>query len=113
MSAPRPSTSNCGGGSFWSQAGRLFKVCIFRSATARPRSADDLANSGRVLWISGACRGLILKTIDWIALDWGTSNLRAWGIGAGDCIVAEATSDQGMGRLERAGFEPALLALID
>jgi len=54
-----------------------------------------------------------LKTIDWIALDWGTSNLRAWGIGADDRIVAEAASDQGMGRLERAGFEPALLALID
>jgi 2-dehydro-3-deoxygalactonokinase len=50
--------------------------------------------------------------MDWIAVDWGTSNLRVWAIGAGGQVVAEASSDKGMGKLERTGFEPALLDLI-
>jgi 2-dehydro-3-deoxygalactonokinase len=54
-----------------------------------------------------------LKAIAWIALDWGTSNLRAWGIGPDGQIVAEASSDKGMGKLDRTGFEPALLDLVD
>lgn len=50
---------------------------------------------------------------EWIAVDWGTSNLRAWAMsGVGD-ILAEATSDQGMGKLTQDAFEPALLALIE
>lgn len=49
--------------------------------------------------------------MDWIAVDWGTSNLRAWAMGPGG-PEAEATSDQGMGKLKPQDFEPALLALI-
>jgi 2-dehydro-3-deoxygalactonokinase len=48
----------------------------------------------------------------WIAVDWGTSNLRAFAMGADGRIMAEATSDEGMGKLTREGFEPALLRLI-
>ena len=48
---------------------------------------------------------------DWIAVDWGTSNLRAWAMGV-DGIVDHATSPEGMGKLARADFEPALLRLI-
>ncbi|MFN4153923.1 MAG: 2-dehydro-3-deoxygalactonokinase [Paracoccaceae bacterium] len=48
---------------------------------------------------------------DWIAVDWGTSNLRAWAMGP-EGILASAASDDGMGRLARDQFEPALLALI-
>ncbi|MEM9474349.1 MAG: 2-dehydro-3-deoxygalactonokinase [Pseudomonadota bacterium] len=48
----------------------------------------------------------------WIAVDWGTSNCRAWAMGADDSVLASATSDQGMGTLKRDGFEPALLTLI-
>jgi len=48
---------------------------------------------------------------DWIAVDWGTSNLRVWAMGP-DAILAEARSDEGMGRLTAAEFEPALLRLI-
>ncbi|MEY4698355.1 MAG: hypothetical protein RIT14_2783 [Pseudomonadota bacterium] len=51
-----------------------------------------------------------MKT-DWIAVDWGTSNLRAWALGEGG-VLAHAASDEGMGTLERAEFEPALLRLI-
>ena len=49
---------------------------------------------------------------DWIAVDWGTSNLRAWAMGADGTAQAAAASDAGMGQLERDGFEPALLALV-
>lgn len=49
---------------------------------------------------------------DWIAVDWGTTHLRAWAM-VGDAAKAEATSADGMGTLERDGFEPALLRLIE
>ena len=48
---------------------------------------------------------------DWIAIDWGTSNLRAWAMGS-DSVLAEAQSAEGMGTLARDGFEAALLRLI-
>lgn len=51
-----------------------------------------------------------MKT-DWIAVDWGTSNLRAWAMGQSS-IQAHASSDDGMGSLDRDGFEPALLRLV-
>ena len=49
---------------------------------------------------------------DWIAVDWGTSNLRCWAMGP-EGILAEASSTDGMGSLSRDGFEAALLRLID
>ncbi|MBL9049907.1 MAG: 2-dehydro-3-deoxygalactonokinase [Tabrizicola sp.] len=48
----------------------------------------------------------------WIAVDWGTSNLRAWAMSADGRVLAEAGSDDGMGKLSREGFEPALLRLV-
>ena len=48
----------------------------------------------------------------WIAVDWGTSNMRAWAMSASGTVLAEAASDQGMGKLARDGFEDALLAVI-
>ena len=47
----------------------------------------------------------------WIAVDWGTSNLRAWAMD-GAQILDEAVSSDGMGKLVRDEFEPALLRLI-
>ena len=49
---------------------------------------------------------------DWIAIDWGTSNLRAWAM-RGNKAVADAGSDKGMGSLEPAAFEGALLEVIE
>ncbi len=49
---------------------------------------------------------------DWIAVDWGTSNMRAWAMSGSGTVLAEATSDQGMGKLTRDGFEPALLKAV-
>ena len=48
--------------------------------------------------------------VDWIAVDWGTSNLRAWAM-AGEAAVAARSSDQGMGRLAPGDY-PAVLAAI-
>lgn len=50
-------------------------------------------------------------TPDWIAVDWGTSNLRAWAMGP-QGVLAAAGSDDGMGKLAQAEFEPALLRVI-
>lgn len=48
----------------------------------------------------------------WIAVDWGTSNLRAYAMSQTDQVVAEASSEQGMAKLESHQFEDALLNLI-
>ncbi len=48
---------------------------------------------------------------DWIAVDWGTTHLRAWAM-TGDGILAQAHSDDGMGKLQPDAFEPALVRLI-
>ncbi|PHQ96819.1 MAG: 2-keto-3-deoxy-galactonokinase [Marinosulfonomonas sp.] len=50
---------------------------------------------------------------DWIAVDWGTSNLRAWAIAQDGSVLDHRRSDTGMSKLEKAEYEPALLALID
>ncbi len=51
-------------------------------------------------------------TADWIAIDWGTTNLRAWAMDRTGAVLSEAQSDQGMLRLTQDKFESALLALI-
>lgn len=48
---------------------------------------------------------------NWIAVDWGTSNLRAWAMGDGE-ILAHGESDKGMGKLKPAEFEAALLEIV-
>ena len=47
----------------------------------------------------------------WIAVDWGTSNLRAWSMGE-EGILAHGESDKGMGKLKPQEFEAALLDLV-
>ena len=47
----------------------------------------------------------------WIAADWGTTHLRLWAMDGQDKVLAERTSDKGMGGLARDQFEPALLDL--
>ncbi len=53
------------------------------------------------------------NALDWVAVDWGTSNLRAWGIAAGGDVLWEKTSPKGMGRLSREEFPGALLEVLD
>lgn len=49
---------------------------------------------------------------DWIAVDWGTSNLRAYAMSPNGALLAEAQSDAGMGSLKPEEFEAALLDLV-
>lgn len=49
--------------------------------------------------------------INWIAVDWGTSNLRAWAMGDSG-VLDQASSPEGMGSLTPDQFEGALLRLI-
>ena len=49
--------------------------------------------------------------VDWIAVDWGTSNLRAWAMGPNG-IAEQGQSEQGMGKLKPDEFEAALLEVI-
>ncbi|MEM6304560.1 MAG: 2-dehydro-3-deoxygalactonokinase [Pseudomonadota bacterium] len=51
-------------------------------------------------------------TPDWIALDWGTTNLRGWAM-QGSALLAEASSKAGMSSLDFNGFAPALEALLE
>lgn len=45
---------------------------------------------------------------DWIAVDWGTSNMRAWAMSASGTVLDEVRSDRSMGSLKPAEFEQAL-----
>jgi 2-dehydro-3-deoxygalactonokinase len=49
---------------------------------------------------------------EWVAVDWGTTNLRAWGIGPGGEVVFARSSDQGMSRLQPGAYPGALAALL-
>jgi 2-dehydro-3-deoxygalactonokinase len=55
----------------------------------------------------------LTEIVDWVAVDWGTSNLRAWGIGPGGAVAFEKTSPKGMGKLTREEFPGALAELLD
>ncbi|ANT59626.1 2-keto-3-deoxy-galactonokinase [Salipiger sp. CCB-MM3] len=49
---------------------------------------------------------------DWIAVDWGTSNLRLWRMAADGTVLERVEGDAGMGRLSPEDFEPTLLSLL-
>ncbi|TPE48535.1 2-dehydro-3-deoxygalactonokinase [Amaricoccus solimangrovi] len=50
--------------------------------------------------------------VDWLAIDWGTSNLRAWAMtGAGEVLACRA-SEKGMGRLAPGEYPGVLSELI-
>lgn len=48
------------------------------------------------------------QSVAWVAVDWGTSNLRAWSIGVDGAIVSAAQSEKGMGKLAQSEFAGAL-----
>jgi len=53
-----------------------------------------------------------VATTEWVAVDWGTSNLRAWGIGADGAQTFAVSSDKGMGKLSQPEFPGVLDAVI-
>lgn len=52
------------------------------------------------------------EQLDWVAVDWGTSRLRAWAIDQSGRVCDEASSCAGMGSLTPGEFEPALRGLL-
>lgn len=54
----------------------------------------------------------MVESVAWIAVDWGTSNLRAWGVDQTGNVVAARTSDKGMGKLKREEFAGVLVDTI-
>lgn len=52
------------------------------------------------------------EAIAWVAVDWGTSNLRAWGMTDTGEAIASASSDKGMGKLAPHEFTTALEAVL-
>jgi 2-dehydro-3-deoxygalactonokinase len=57
-------------------------------------------------------RNAMIGPVAWIAVDWGTSNLRAWAMDD-EQAIANAASEAGMARLSRDDFEPTLLSVVD
>ena len=53
-----------------------------------------------------------LRSGEWIAVDWGTTSMRARRVGVDGSVVAEAAAGPGMGALEAHAFEPALLEAV-
>lgn len=51
--------------------------------------------------------------VEWVAVDWGTSNLRAWGIDSAGEIAFSRSSPDGMGRLSREQYPDVLTSLLN
>ncbi|MDN6297311.1 MAG: 2-dehydro-3-deoxygalactonokinase [Halomonas sp.] len=51
-------------------------------------------------------------TANWIAVDWGSSNLRAWALDAADSVVSQTSSPHGMLGLATDEFEGVLLETV-
>jgi len=54
----------------------------------------------------------IADKLTWIAVDWGSSNLRAWGLDQHDQVIAQASSDKGMLSLKADEYEAELERLV-
>ncbi|WP_420858917.1 2-dehydro-3-deoxygalactonokinase [Marivivens marinus] len=51
-------------------------------------------------------------SVEWVAVDWGTTNLRAWMIAADGRIIARQTAALGVSSVQKGQFEHTLLDLI-
>ncbi|MCE8018072.1 2-dehydro-3-deoxygalactonokinase [Halomonas sp. MCCC 1A17488] len=54
----------------------------------------------------------VRERLAWVAVDWGSSHLRAWGLDERGEVLARAGSDKGMLTLAPQEYEPALLEAI-
>ncbi|MFN2410971.1 MAG: 2-dehydro-3-deoxygalactonokinase [Halomonas sp.] len=55
----------------------------------------------------------LTNPLAWIAVDWGSSNLRAWAMDAQNHVMASAASPRGMLSLTAAEYEAELLGIVD
>jgi 2-dehydro-3-deoxygalactonokinase len=54
----------------------------------------------------------LASAVEWVAVDWGTSNLRAWGIDSSGNVAFSRSSPDGMGRLTREQYPSVLTGLL-
>jgi len=54
----------------------------------------------------------LASAVEWVAVDWGTSNLRAWGIDSSGEISFSRSSPDGMSRLSREQYPSVLTGLL-
>ncbi|SDM00807.1 2-keto-3-deoxygalactonate kinase [Franzmannia pantelleriensis] len=54
----------------------------------------------------------ITDHVGWIAVDWGSSNLRAWAVTAAGRVLAHGGSERGMLSLASSDYETALLEVV-
>jgi 2-dehydro-3-deoxygalactonokinase len=54
----------------------------------------------------------VRERLAWVAVDWGSSHLRAWGLDERGEVLARGGSDKGMLALTPEDYEPALLGTI-
>src|SRR5262245_66577801 len=57
-------------------------------------------------------KSMIPTEVDRVGVDWGTSNLRAWGIGTCGAVSFSHMSDQGMNKLTPDAYPGVLGALL-
>ncbi|QNI03352.1 2-dehydro-3-deoxygalactonokinase [Halomonas sp. SH5A2] len=55
----------------------------------------------------------LTNPLAWIAVDWGSSNLRAWAMDAQNHVMASASSPRGMLSLTATEYEAELLGIVD
>lgn len=55
----------------------------------------------------------ISQHLDWIAVDWGSSNLRAWALDKQGNVLARNSSDKGMLSLSPADYEAELYRVVN
>ncbi|MFY0682697.1 MAG: 2-dehydro-3-deoxygalactonokinase [Thalassovita sp.] len=53
-----------------------------------------------------------MQDISWVALDWGTSNMRAYAIDSAGAVLASSACGAGMSTLTKDQFEPTLLSTL-
>lgn len=53
-----------------------------------------------------------MSSLEWIAVDWGTSNVRAWGVGADGGVRFMRESPEGMGKLSPGDYPGVLDRLV-
>jgi hypothetical protein len=80
-------------------------------STASSAPLPSSANLGFA--VPTVLNGTLETTANWIAVDWGTTNLRAWSLTPDGTVLCAASSAQGMSKLARTEFEPALLELVE
>jgi len=57
-------------------------------------------------------RGRVTSALEWVGVDWGTSNLRVWGIDVGGHVLFSRASAQGMGKLAPDAYPRVLADLL-